>query len=102
MKVHEDTSMQAGFMLERTRSTVSTIIMANTEGSRQHMKMRTKQSNAIDLQIIPTHSNKSTSSQASKQKKKERSTLLDRLTIVDVEASSSKKKNGRGKHDRSV
>jgi len=103
MKVHEeDTSMQAGVMLERTRSTVSTTIMANTEGSRQDMKMRTKQSNAIDLQIIPTHSNKSTSSQASKQKKKERSTLLDRLTIVDVEASSSKKNNGRGKHDRSV
>ena len=103
MKVHkEDTSMQAGVMLERTRSTVSTTIMANAEGSRQHTKMQTKQSNAIDLQIIPTHSNKSTSSQASKQKKKEHSSLLDRLTIVDVEASSSKKKNGRRKHDRSV
>jgi hypothetical protein len=103
----EDKSMEAGVMLERTRSTVSTTIMANTEVSRHNKNMRTKQSNVIDLQIIPNHSNintfnKSTSSQASKTKKKERSTLLDRLTIVNVEASSSKKKNGRRKHDSSV
>jgi len=109
MKDNENKNIKSGIVLERNRSTVSTTIMANTEVSRQNKMMRTKkyESNTINRQISPHHSSsntskKSSSSSASKQKKKKIPSLLHRLTIVDVEASSSRKKKGRRKHDSSV
>jgi hypothetical protein len=99
---------------ESPRSTVSTEIMANTEVSNQNMATPAKkfEPQLSDLEISPypnsisnasnnnNASSKSAMSKASKEMKKERS-LLDRLTIINVEASSSKRKKGRRKsHSR--
>lgn len=91
----------------RTRSTVSTAIMANTEDSRHKRMMGETQaeSKSGEIEISPKHhssssNNKNSNNSASKQNKKGQSSLLDRLTIVNVETSSSKRRKGRRKHHR--
>lgn len=110
METHEDMNVKAGYKLQRNRSTVSTAIMANTEASRKDERIEKKnfESQTINLQILQNITTintykKSTSPEASKQNKQEKPSVLDRLTIVKVRASSSKnKKKGSRKHDRSI
>ena len=78
MKTNENKSIKTEIVLDRTRSMDSTTIMANTVESRQKKVIR-----------IPIIS-------SAEKKKLERALLLDRLTIVNVETSSTtKKKKGR-------
>ena len=110
MKTDEDRIQKVEVILQRNRSTVSTVIMANTALSRQDEKEQRKESESIgigpQMPQNPKTSNTSTigpSLPASKEKKKESSSLLDRLTIIDVKkTSSSKKKKVRRRSKHSI
>mmetsp|Transcript_10302 Transcript_10302/g.24988 ORF Transcript_10302/g.24988 Transcript_10302/m.24988 type:complete len:330 (-) Transcript_10302:1605-2594(-) len=109
MKVDGDKVQEVEVILKRNGSTVSTAIMANTALSRQDEKVRLQQFESIGIRPrmprnpkISNTSNRSSSVSALKQNNKKSSSLLDRLTIVDVKESSSRKKKGRRKHNHSI